>query len=218
MHRRNGIGGRRRLAAVAAVFGATLLACSGAYAQTSGGVDQYVEDVPSAGGTTHPGKGKPKKDTIKPSVETQIEEQGGSDAPVLTEVATSSDYGAGPKLAGRAEARPCATARSRTPIPRPTCRARRDRRLGRERGAGAETARLAGFLIVLFGISVATLTAAVLRQRRAPRSTSDERRRRDSNPRGRSLCPPNALAGRRLQPLGHFSVPGHGTQRFRLLQ
>ena len=84
------------MAIAAAVFGATLLACSGAYAQTSGGVDQYVEDVPSAGGTTHPGKDKPKKDTIAPSVETQIEEQGGSDAPVLTEVATSSDYGAGP--------------------------------------------------------------------------------------------------------------------------
>jgi hypothetical protein len=151
---------------VAAIFGATLLACSGAYAQTSGGVDQYVEDVPSAGGTTHPGKGKPKKDTIKPSVETQIEEQGGSDAPVLTEVATSSDYGAGPKL------KPAA--------PKMTVRegeiSKADPEADVSNGAiaasavsavsGAETARLAGFLVILFVISVATLTAAALRQRR----------------------------------------------------
>ena len=33
--------------------------------------------------------------------------------------------------------------------------------------SGAETVRLVGFLLVLFGISVATLTAAALRQRRA---------------------------------------------------
>jgi hypothetical protein len=32
---------------------------------------------------------------------------------------------------------------------------------------GAGTARLAGFLFVLFGISIATLVAATLRQRRA---------------------------------------------------
>jgi hypothetical protein len=169
LHRRTGRGGRRRLAAVAAVLGATLLACSApAYAQTppdSGAVDQYVEDVPTAGGSTHPGKNPGKKDTIKPSVAAQIDSQGGSDAPVLTEVATSSDYGAGPKLpdapkpgvrdgeisnaAPEADVSSSALASSAVSAVQ-----------------GAETARLVGFLVVLFGISVATLTAAALRQRR----------------------------------------------------
>lgn len=165
MHGGNGIGGRRRLAAVAAVFGATLLACSGAYAQTSGGVDQYVEDVPSAGGTTHPGKDKPKKDKIKPSVETQIEEQGGSDAPVLTEVATSSDYGAGPKL----PAAPKMTVREgeiSQAAPEDDVSNGAVAASAVSAVSGAETVRLVGFLLVLFGISIATLTAAALRQRR----------------------------------------------------
>ncbi len=156
------------MAIVAAVFGATLLACSGAYAQTSGGVDQYVEDVPSAGGTTHPGKDKPKKDSLTPSVETQIEEQGGSDAPVLTEVATSSDYGAGPKL----QSAPKMTVREGE-------MSNADPEADVSNGAvaasavsavsGAETVRLVGFLLVLFGISVAALTAAALRQRERQR-------------------------------------------------
>ncbi len=147
-------------------MGATLLAATApAQAQTSGGVDQYVEDVPTAGGSTHPGKGPGKKDTIKPSVATEIEEQGGTDAPVLTEVATSSDYGAGQAL------RPAPQAGARDgeiSNAAPEADVSSSALAGSAVSAvsGAETVRLVGFLFVLFAISLATLTAAALRQRR----------------------------------------------------
>ena len=115
-----------------------------------------------------PARDKPKKDTIKPSVETQIEEQGGSDAPVLTEVATSSDYGAGPKL----PAAPKMTVREgeiSQAAPEADVSNGAVAASAVSAVSGAETARLVGFLLVLFGITVATLTAAALRQR--PRTT-----------------------------------------------
>lgn len=168
VHGRKRHRGRRGLLVLAAVVGATLLGGSGqAYAQTtppdSGGVDQYVEDVPTAGGSHVPGKGPGKHETIKPSVATQIDELGGVDAPVLTEVATSSDYGAGPKTAkpgARGEDVSAAAA-----IADVSSRATAASAVSAVQGAG--TTRLAGFLLLLFGISVATVIAAALRQRRA---------------------------------------------------
>ena len=147
---------------MAAVFAASLLACSGAYAQTSGGVDQYVEDEPSAGGSGQPGKDKDQP--VTPSVVAQIEDQGGSDAAALQEAAAAPT----PKLnlpdaptkgvrdGGLSNASPVedvSAANLGDPDSNPL--------------AGAETIRLVGFLVVLFGISVATLTAAALRQRRS---------------------------------------------------
>ncbi len=166
VHGRKRHRGRRGLLVLAAVIGATLLAGTGqAYAQTppdSGGVDQYVEDVPTAGGSTVPGKGKDKDETIAPSVATQIDEQGGADAPLLTEIATSSDYGAGPKFGPKTANEDVSSAAPEADVSSTAAAASA---VSAVQGAGM--ARLAGFLFVLFGISIATLVAATLRQRRA---------------------------------------------------
>jgi hypothetical protein len=160
LHGRKRHRGRRGLLALAFVVGATLLAGTGqAYAQTtpdSGAVDQYVEDVPTAGGSTVPSTGAGEDEAIQPSVATQINQQGGTDAPALTKVASSSKYGAGAfgeDVSGAApEADLSSTAAAASAV---------------SAVQGAGTARLAGFLFVLFGISIATLVAATLRQRRA---------------------------------------------------
>ena len=178
MHGRKGHRGGRGLFVLAAVFGATLLAGSGqAYAQTeppppppppsSGGVDQYVEDVPTAGGSHVPGKGPNKPAPIKPSVQTQIVEQGGVDAPALTKIATSPDYGAGQKLTPKQTVKPGARGEdvSSASSGDVSSTAAASSAVSAVQGTGI--ARLVGFLLVLFGISVATLTAAARRQQRA---------------------------------------------------
>lgn len=56
-------------------------------------IDQYVEDPPDAGGTTSAG-GPPSSTKLPTGVSSEIEGQAGGDAPLLTAVATSSQYGA----------------------------------------------------------------------------------------------------------------------------
>ncbi len=165
-----------RKALIALSVAATLLATAGsAYAQTGGdgsGVDQYVEDVPSASGPAHPGVGSSHQTKLPPSVASQINSQGGSDSSTLRDLATSSDYGgqpvkkknaaaAGPIVGtpGRGESIAGANAESDTSA---------SDALGSAVSAvsGGEAARLVGLLVVLFLISVATLTSAGLRQRR----------------------------------------------------
>lgn len=162
---------------VALTVGATLLACAGtASAQTGddgSSVDQYVEDVPTAGGSTHPGVGGSHQSTLPPSVGTQIDANGGSDAATLRDLATKSDYGgqtvtkkkqkaaAGPVTGtpGRGESISSAD---------PEANGSAGDALSSAVSAvqGGEAARLVGLLVVVFLISVTTLTAAGLRQRR----------------------------------------------------
>lgn len=88
---------RRRVLVAGAVVAATLLAASAANAQLPGdpgAVDQYVEDVPTGSGKTYPVRDKPRKSAVPESVAQQIAEQGGADAPLLTEIVSSSTYGA----------------------------------------------------------------------------------------------------------------------------
>ena len=177
MHGRRGHRGGRGLLVLAAVFGATLLAGSGqAFAQTeppppppggSGGVDQYVEDVPTAGGSHVPGKGPTKPAPIKPSVQTQIVEQGGADAPALTKIATSPDYGAGQKLTPKQTVKPGARGEDVSSASSGDVSSTAAAASAVSAVQGTGIARLVGFLLVLFGISVATLTAASRRQQRA---------------------------------------------------
>jgi hypothetical protein len=164
--------GAGRRPAIAALALATLLACAGqASAQTpddSGAVDQYVEDIPTAGGSAVPGREAPKqKGKLKPSVAASIDSDGGADAPALAELATSPDYGAGAKL-GRSKGSRLGVhnevVESGDPELDVSNRAALTSAVSAAQGAG--TARLAGFLAVLFGISVATLGAAALRHRR----------------------------------------------------
>jgi hypothetical protein len=89
-----------------AAAGALALAAfaSPAYAKTCGGgapptsgsaaVAQYVEQINTATGSCATGVGKPHVKPLKPAVQRKLTQQGGADAPVLQQVATSSTYGA----------------------------------------------------------------------------------------------------------------------------
>src|SRR3954465_13382254 len=62
----------------------------------------------------------------------------------------------------------------------------------------------ASMVVLSFGAMAKFYASARPRGRTCGDALGRARRRRDSNPRQR-LTPCNALAGRRLQPLGHFS-------------
>jgi hypothetical protein len=157
-----------------------LLAWAGqAYAQTpddASAVDQYVEDVPTSKGSTRPGQGKSTKTTLTPSVSSQIEAEGGSDADLLREVASSSDYGA-PQKAKPQKAKP---KKAKADGPKRSIRTDDgapvagpdDPSAGEAISAaasavqGGDASRLVALLIALFVITLAVLAAAGLRQKR----------------------------------------------------
>jgi hypothetical protein len=62
-------------------------------ADASSAIQQYVEVVPTASGGAAVGVGKPSVKPLAPAQVQQVEEQAGSAAPALQEVATSSAYG-----------------------------------------------------------------------------------------------------------------------------
>ena len=157
-----------------AVAGTLLATAGGAYAQTGddrSGVDQYVEQPPSASGNTHSTGGGPA--TLPPNVTNDISSQGGSDASALATIVTDPAYGgpgakkkeaksaSGPTVGmpGRGESVSSAD-------PEGDVSATGALSSAVSAVNGGEAARLVGMLIVLFLISVATLTSAGLRQRR----------------------------------------------------
>jgi len=82
-----------------------------AFAQTGGLIDQYIEDVPTSGGTHHAGTGSGgtgstgSSAAVTPAslpsdVTTKLEDKGGKDSEILQEIATSPRYGAPPATAG----------------------------------------------------------------------------------------------------------------------
>jgi hypothetical protein len=171
---------RRALLLVGAAGVATLLALPGtAAAQTAddpSAVDQYVEDVPTGGGSSVPGsKGKPKKTNLPPGVTAQIATQGGSDADLLNQVASSSDYGApqttlqrktersGYAISGAQMERREAGGSSASPEEDVTAAAALSSAITAD-GAGA--ARLIGLLAFLFAVSVGALALSAVRHRR----------------------------------------------------
>lgn len=161
---------RRRLLAVAATVGATLLAAPAAHAQMPGGpgaVDQYVEDVPTGGGSSHPTKDTPTKTDVPASVAEQIAVQGGSDAPLLTEIVSSSTYGAPRRGNGSAE-------RMERGDALPEIAPAGDEAVGVVSSAitaveGGDAVRLLALLAALIAVSVATVVAVGARQRRTTR-------------------------------------------------
>jgi hypothetical protein len=95
------------------VFAVAALALpSLAFAQTGGLIDQYIEDVPTSGGTHHAGTGGSggtgstgSSAAVTPAslpsdVETKLEDKGGKDSKILQEIATSPRYGAPPATSG----------------------------------------------------------------------------------------------------------------------
>jgi len=101
----------RQVIAVAATLGA--LALPTAAFGGNGLIDQYIEDVPTAGGAHHPGAGaggtssgsgtsSPTAPTVSlsGSVQTKLDKNGGDDAQLLNKIATSPNYGAPQETSG----------------------------------------------------------------------------------------------------------------------
>ena len=104
--------GTIRRALVTAFATAALVMPGAAFAQTGGLIDQYIEDVPTSGGTHHAGTGGSggtgstgSSAAVTPAslpsdVKTKLEDRGGKDSEILQEIATSQRYGAPPATAG----------------------------------------------------------------------------------------------------------------------
>jgi hypothetical protein len=164
-----------RCALLSLAVAATLLATAGgAYAQTGddgSGVDQYVEQPPSASGNTH---GSGPSTSLPTDVKSEISSQGGSDASALETIVTNPAYGgagAKKKKAAKGAAGPTVGTPGRGESvsgadPEGDVSATGALSSAVSAVNGGEAARLVGLLVVLFLISVATLTSAGLRQRR----------------------------------------------------
>jgi len=102
--------GTIRRALVTAFAIAALVMPGAAFAQTGGLIDQYIEDVPTSGGTHHAGTGGSggtgstgSSAAVTPAslpsdVKTKLEDRGGKDSEILQEIATSEKgarYGIG---------------------------------------------------------------------------------------------------------------------------
>jgi len=98
---------------LATAFATAALALPGtAFAQSGGLIDQYIEDVPTSGGTHHAGTGGSggtgstgSSAAVTPAslpsdVKTKLEDRGGKDYEILQEIATSQRYGAPPATSG----------------------------------------------------------------------------------------------------------------------
>jgi hypothetical protein len=99
--------GTNRLALATAFASAALAMPGTAFAQTGGLIDQYIEDVPTSGGTHHAGTGSGgtgstgSSAAVTPAslpsdVKTKLEDKGGKDSDILQQIATSPRYGAPP--------------------------------------------------------------------------------------------------------------------------
>ena len=169
---------RRRVLAFAAIVGATLLAASApAHAQLPGGpgaVDQYVEDVPTGGGSSHPTAEAPSSTPAPSGVQQQIETPGGSDAPLLTQVVSSSTYGAPQERAAGKGGGGSSAERMERGGELPEAVSSGTESSGVVSSAvtaveGSDSRRLLGLLLALLGVTAAAVVAVGLRQRRANR-------------------------------------------------
>jgi hypothetical protein len=101
--------GTNRLALATAFASAAIALPGAAFAQTGGLIDQYIEDVPTSGGTHHAGTGGTGSTgssaavtpaSLPSDVKTKLEDKGGKDSDILQQIATSPRYGAPPATSG----------------------------------------------------------------------------------------------------------------------
>lgn len=154
----------------------TLLAWpGGAQAQPAcdaSAVDQYVECIPTSGGddASAGSGGKPRQTPLPPGVATQVQSEGGSDAPLLQSLATDSRFGAPQKklasgngLNGKARIDKEQLVKA---DPQADVSASEALSAAVSAVQGGDAARLVGLLVALLLVSVATLSAAAVRQKR----------------------------------------------------
>jgi hypothetical protein len=160
--------GRRALAFAVAAAATLILLPAHASAQTpddSGGVDQYVEDIPTGGGSKVPGQGgKKQKKELPKQVAQQIRSQGGSDASLLDDVASSADYGAPQTtiVASRSGAAMESREGDNDASPQTDVNALDGLEAS---GGGSGSGRLVGLLVLIGLVSVAAFGVSGLRRR-----------------------------------------------------
>jgi hypothetical protein len=140
-------------------------------------VDQYVEDPPSAGGTTPKGGkgGTGGSKGLPPRLSTQIQQQGGADAQLLAEIATSPRYGAPSKDLAAGNKRNGGTTLERRGVngeqlaaadPQRDVTASDTFAAAASAVQGGDAARLVALLVGLAAITLVALAAAGVRHRR----------------------------------------------------
>ncbi|HSJ94839.1 MAG TPA: hypothetical protein VK896_12465, partial [Gaiellaceae bacterium] len=133
----------------------------------------YVEDVPTGGGTSHPTADPPSSTPAPSGVQQQIAAQGGSDAPLLTQVVSSSTYGA-PQRRAVNKGGGSSAERMERGGELPEAVSSGTESSGVVSSAvtaveGSDSRRLVGLLLALLAVTAATVVAVGLRQRRANR-------------------------------------------------
>ena len=172
----------RLIAMLGALVAALALAGEAAAQRPCGNsaIDQYVECPPQVGDENAPDVTKPTKTPLPTDVRTRLFAEGGEDAPILEEIATSSVYGApqrsaagngsGADASGGGPGGPRRGGDGSTPYegadPRDDVSAGEAVSAAVGAVGGGEAGRMAGLLVFLVLISVAALAAAALRHRR----------------------------------------------------
>ena len=172
---------KRHVLVLAAVLASVLAAPTGAYAQAAceaSAVDQYVECIPTSDGANGNnqgagggGGGGGGGTTLTPSLATQIEAKGGDDAEILKQVAGSRRYGAPTNklsLPGAGASGKMRIGKEQLVQADPQADVSAGEALSAAVSAvqGGDAGRLIGLLAALFFVSVATLAAAAVRQKR----------------------------------------------------
>jgi hypothetical protein len=154
-------------------------------ANGSAAVAQYVEQINTATGSCATGYGKAHVKPLKPAIQRKLTRQGGSDAPVLEQVATSSTYGAPQTSVGSETTRAtrptkarthgkktggsrAAGTRSRVELPDVRTDATPSKALSAAANVVSDgsNGRLVGLALFLVAITVVALGVATYRQRR----------------------------------------------------
>jgi hypothetical protein len=131
-------------------------------------IDQYVEAVPSGCGRAHGGKIVAK---LPKTITRALQQQGGSDAALLEQVATSSTFGA-PAVNGKVNAKGHRAEKKRLRSVRQEKRSAVPEALGAigALGGGSGGGRLLGLVIVMGATAAAAFAFALLRLRARGRS------------------------------------------------
>ena len=144
------------------------------HSEGSSAVDQYVEQIPTSSGSRASGL-RGRKGRLNPKVQQTLQRQGGKDAQLLEEIATSEAYGA-PVATGEARGKRGSGSNTRSGRTRLALGEKEAAAVGRAEPPGTVSAlksvvtdgsdrRLLALLVLMGVITVAALGTAAYRQR-----------------------------------------------------